>query len=85
MSQERQQNATWANVGERVADLCIEATAVCSVIAASDLGDTPLYIVPLSRVAGILGGSAECFGFTSPSLDLYLRKDIGDSWWGRGA
>lgn len=85
MCQERQQNATWANVGERAADLCIEATAVCSVIAASDLGDTPFYIVPLSRVAGVLGGPAECFGFTSPSLDLYLRKDIGDSWRGRGA
>lgn len=85
VTQERQQNATWANVGERVADLCIEATAVCGAIVASDLADTPLYIVPLSRVGGVLGGPAECFGFTSPSLDLYLRNDIGDSWRGRGA
>lgn len=85
MSQEREQNATWANVGERVADLCIEAEAICSGIAESDLGETPLYIVPQSRITGILGGPADCLGFTSPSLDLYLRNDIGWAWRGRGA
>jgi hypothetical protein len=84
VSQERQQNATWANVGERVAKFCADAEVLCRRIAPRDLGDTPLYVVPLSRINSILGGPSVCDGFTCPSLDLYLRHDIGSSWRGRG-
>jgi len=79
------QNAPVANVGPPVADLCRRAVDLCHRIATRDLGDTPLYVVPLSQVRSMLGGPCECDGFTSPSLDLYLRNDIGPAWRGRGS
>jgi hypothetical protein len=73
-----------ANVGDPVAKLCARAEALCRRIAPRDLGHTPLYIVPLSQIRSILGGPSVCDGFTCPSLDVYLRNDIGSSWRGRG-
>jgi hypothetical protein len=84
MAQLDQPNATGANVGERVATLCRRAEVLCRRIVPRDLGDTPLYIVPLSQIRSMLGGPCACDGFTSPSLDLYLRNDIGPAWRGRG-
>ncbi len=79
-----QQNASGANVGELVATLCRQAETVCRRIVPRDLGETPLYVVPLSQVRSMLGGPCACDGFTSPSLDLYLQNDIGPAWRGRG-
>jgi hypothetical protein len=84
MAQLDQPNATGANVGERVATLCRRAEDLCRRIVPRDLGETPLYIVPLSQIRSMLGGPCACDGFTSPSLDLYLRNDIGPAWRGRG-
>ena len=57
--------------------LCAQAEALCCRIAPKDLGDTPLYIVPQSRLPDHLGGKSICDGFTTPSLDLYLKAVIG--------
>ena len=84
MTQEHEDNAPLANIGDPVANLCARAEALCRQIAPHDLDNLPLYIVPLSRITGILGGPSVCDGFTSHSLDLYLRDDIGSSWRGRG-
>jgi hypothetical protein len=84
VTQEREDNALLANVGDPVANLCARAETLCRQIAPHDLDNLPLYIVSLSRITGILGGPSVCDGFTSPSLDLYLRNDIGSSWRGRG-
>jgi hypothetical protein len=84
MVQLDQQNAPRVNVGERVATLCRWAEDLCRRIVPRDLGDTPLYIVPLSQIQSMLGGPCACDGYTSPSLDLYLRNDIGPAWRGRG-
>ena len=84
MEQPCEINATWANVGDPAANLCVRAESLCRRIAPLDLAGLPLYIVPLSRIKSILGGPSVCDGFTSPSLDLYLRNDIGSSWRGRG-
>jgi len=64
--------------------LCARAEALCRRIAPLDLGALPLYIVPQSRLPDELGGQSVCDGFTSPSLDLYLREVIGPAWRGRG-
>jgi hypothetical protein len=84
VNQEREHNATCANLGEPVANLCARAETLCRRIAPLDLAGLPLYVVPLSRIKSILGGPSVCDGFTSHSLDLYLRHDIGSSWRGRG-
>lgn len=68
-----------------VDELCARAEAACRTIAPRDLDDVPLYIVPQSRLPAHLGGNSVNSGFTSPSLDLYLRDVIGSAWRGRGA
>ena len=65
--------------------VCARAESLCRTVAPLDLGDTPLYIVPQSRLPDELGGKAVCDGFTSPSLDLYVQDVIGPAWRGRGA
>jgi len=64
--------------------LCAQAERLCRQIAPRDLGDTPLYIVPQSRLPADRGSLSICDGFTTPSLDLYLRDVIGPAWRGRG-
>jgi hypothetical protein len=67
------------------ADLCAVTEATCRVIASRDLGDTPVYIVPQSRLQADLAGPSRCEGYTTGSLDLYCREAIGAEWRGRGA
>ncbi len=64
--------------------LCTWAEALCRRIAARDLGNKPLYVVAQSRVPAEFGGAADCSGFTTPNLDLYLRDTIATAWRGRG-
>jgi hypothetical protein len=68
-----------------VQTLCARAEATCRAIASRDLEGVPLYIVPQSSLPAALGGRSVCDGFTTPSLDLYLRDVIGPAWRGRGA
>jgi hypothetical protein len=65
--------------------LCARAEAFCRRLAPLDLGDTPIYIVLQTRVPAEFGGTADCDGFTTPSLDLYMKDVIGPAWRGRGA
>lgn len=58
--------------------------SLCRKIAARDLGKLPLYIVRQSAIASELGAANGCSGYTTPSLDLYLRDHIGKRWQGRG-
>jgi len=57
---------------------------LCRTVAPIDLAGVPLYIVPQSRIPAQFGGKSVCDGFTTPSLDLYLRDVIGPAWQGRG-
>ena len=66
----------------RVDYLCEHATSVCCEVAKRDLGDTPLYIVPYSRLEHYPEKNL-CAGFTNPSLDLFVKDHIPD-WRGRG-
>jgi hypothetical protein len=51
--------------------LCIQAGDLCREIARRDLGETPLYIVPQSRLPKRLGRSAACNGYTdAPALGV---------------
>jgi len=84
VNQRRRQNATWANVGSPVANLCAQAEALCQKIAPRDLAGLPVYVVPQSALLADLGTAEACDGYTTPSLDLYLRDVIGLAWPGRG-
>lgn len=75
---------TMTNSLPDVDDLCARAESACRAIASRDLEGTPLYIMPQSRLPAELGGRSVCDGFTTPSLDLYLRDVIGPAWRGRG-
>lgn len=83
MNQTRRQNAPVANVGEPVANLCRAAETLCRAVAGRDLGDTPLYIVTQSSLPPECGSGDQCYGFTTPSLDLYLADHI-PNYRGRG-
>jgi hypothetical protein len=83
MAPEDQQNATWANVGETVATLCRRAESLCRRVAPRDLAGVPVYVVPQSVAVELFGHAKECDGFTTPSLDLYVRHAI-PAWRGRG-
>jgi hypothetical protein len=77
------ENATAGHPLAHVATLLARAEALCHAVAGRDLGGTPLYIVPQSALpAGHYAGDYH-FGFTTPSLDLYLRNYI-PIWRGRG-
>lgn len=84
MNQPDLQSATGANVGETVATLCRRAESLCRWVAPRDLTGRPVYVVPQSAVAETLGLADACDGYTTPSLDLYLRDAIGPAWRGRG-
>lgn len=76
MNQPRQQPATVANVGEPGANLWHAAEALCRAVAGRDLGEAPLYIVPQSSLPPDCGAGDHCYGYTTPSLDLYLADHI---------
>ncbi len=84
MNQRCQQNAPGSNLGDPVANLCILAEALCRRIAPRDLAGVPVYVVPQSALPADLGTADACDGYTTPSLDLYLRDVIGPCWRGRG-
>lgn len=83
MGEVAEKDATWANVGEPVANLCRRAVWLGHLIA-PDLAGLPLYVVPQSALVDDLGSAEHAGGYTTPSLDLYLRDAIGSSWRGRG-
>lgn len=58
------------------------AETLCQAVAGRDLEQTPLYIVPRSALPPGYSGDYH-FGFTTPSLNLYLRDAI-PSWCGGG-
>jgi hypothetical protein len=70
MDQPGEPNATWANVGSPVANLCAQAEALCQRIAPRDLAGLPVYVVPQSALPADLGTADACDGYTTPSLDL---------------
>ncbi len=47
--------------------LCARAEALCREIAKQELADSPLYIVPQSRLPKRLGRTAVCNGYTDDS------------------
>jgi hypothetical protein len=53
------------------------AEMLCRTLVPRDLGNTPLYIVPQSKILAEIGGNSVCEAFTSPGLDLYLKDVIG--------
>lgn len=61
-----------------------DATDLCRRIAAADLADHPLYILPQSGITARMGWADGCFGYTSGTLDLLLKEEIGEAWQGRG-
>ncbi|MFV0442167.1 MAG: hypothetical protein ACK5Q5_01205, partial [Planctomycetaceae bacterium] len=61
-----------------------DAHNLCRTIAAQDLAGHPLYILPQSSVTAKLGRASGCIGYTSGTLDLLLKDEIGDAWQGRG-
>lgn len=68
----------------RVESLFIQARDLCRRVAPIDLANVPLYILPSSRLTAKLGAARGCFGFTSGTLDLLLKDEIGTEWRGRG-
>jgi hypothetical protein len=50
--------------------------AFCRDLAGTDLGQLPLYIVPQSTLPPQCGSGNDCYGYFTPSLDLYLRDHI---------
>lgn len=60
------------------------AQSLCRTIAPRDLADVPLYIVRQSQISSEFGNAEGCDGYTTPSLDLYLRGRLGNRWFGRG-
>ena len=76
MDQTLARNAPLAPVGGDVATLVTRAEALCRTVASRDLGETPLYILPQSSLPPECGAGDHCYGFTVPSLDLYLAPHI---------
>ncbi len=66
------------------AALVDRAGQLCRAIAGRDLDSLPLYIVLQSAIASEFGQAKGCEGYTSPSLDLYLREVLASGWQGRG-
>jgi len=83
MKQLAQQNATAGHQGDDVAILLVKAETLCRTVAARDLESTPLYIIPTSDLPDNAGGASICSGYTTSSLDLYLRDYI-PNYHGRG-
>jgi hypothetical protein len=75
---------TSSREGVAASTILARAEALCRDVAGRDLGGTPLYIVPQSAIEWEFGNAEGCDGYTTPSLDLYLRDHIGPAWRGRG-
>ena len=68
--------------GPDIGPVPARAVDLCRRVASRDLAGGPIYVVPQSRLATDM--TADCEGYTAPSLDLYLRDAIGPAWHGRG-
>jgi len=77
------ENATAGRPGDDMAKILAGAEALCRAVAGRDLEGTPLYLVPQSILPPQCGSGDHCYGYTTPSLDLYLRDHISD-WRDRG-
>ncbi len=76
MRQLTHENATEGQQDVNATVLFEKAEWLCRTVAERDLGATPLYIVPTCTLPEDYGGTIDCRGFTTPSLDLYLKDDI---------
>ena len=55
-----------------------KARQMCYEVAPAELRDAVLRIVPQTRLPPLLGGETNCYGYTSPSLDLHLHHTFAD-------
>ncbi len=78
----RHRIATVGHLGDDSADLWQRAERLCRAVAAQELANLPLYIVPQSRLAE-LGFADDQHGLTCLSLDLFVREYLED-YRGRG-
>jgi hypothetical protein len=83
MTQLTCETRTVGHPGDDMATSLAEAETLCRAVAGRDLAGVPLYLVPQSILPAECGSGAECYGYTLPSLDLYLRDHIPD-YRGRG-
>jgi hypothetical protein len=83
VSQVTHDDATVGAQGGDGATLAAEAEALCRAVAGRDLASVPLYIVAQSSLPPEAGSGDHCYGYTTPSLDLYLRPHL-PHWIGRG-
>jgi len=83
MSHVTHQSATAGHLGDEVGKILADAESLCRAVVGRDLGETPLYIVPQSSLPPDCGAGDHCYGYTTPSLDLYLADHI-SSYRGRG-
>jgi hypothetical protein len=82
MSQHPLPNATGRHLCDDSADLWQRAERLCRVVAAQELANLPLYIVPQSRLAE-LGFADDQHGLTCLRLDLFVREYM-ENYRGRG-
>ena len=83
MKQLTHEHATHGHRGDDVAKILADAEALCHAVAGRDLGETPLYVVPQSSLPAECGDGDYAYGYTTPSLDIYLASHIPD-YRGRG-
>lgn len=76
MSQLVEQNATAGHPLGHVGNLLARAEALCRAVAGRDLEGVPLYSVPQSILPADCGSGDHCYGYTLPSLDIYLADHI---------
>ncbi len=58
---------------------------LCHRVAPAELNGQRLRIIPQTHLPPLLGGETNCYGYTSPSLDMHLHHTFKD-WDGqRGA
>lgn len=68
---------------ETIQEHIVRAEALCQTIAGRDLADAPLYVVAQSSLPPEWGKADRSYGYTTPSLDLYLADHI-PNYRGRG-
>jgi len=83
MSHLTHENATAGHPGGDGAKILADAEGLCRAVAGRDLGETPLYVVPQSSLPPECGSADYAYGYTTPSLDIYLAPHIPD-YRGRG-
>jgi hypothetical protein len=83
MSHLAEQTATTGHTLAHMANLLARAEGLCHTVAGPDLAGVPLYIVAQSILPADCGSGDHCYGYTLPSLDIYLADHI-PSYRGRG-